>query len=104
MDDDQAAAEAGLAELIIDAAQRIAADPLALGQTLDDVISRKLRETGVQHAADLDGPFVEPLLQSAWFEALSVHAPSAGTDALLTLTEDLLDAICQTLADATSVH
>ena len=89
MHDDGSSAARALANLVVEAAHRIGADPQALAQTMDDIILRRIegaRASAVQPQSDIAG---EDLLRSAWLEALVEHSPETPISVLLSHTRDV---------------
>lgn len=64
-----------------------------------------MSEAGVAGVDDMNSDQIEPLLQAAWFEALSIQVPDKAPEQLLAMVDRLLDAMWVALArDAATFH
>lgn len=103
MHDDETTAARALAKMIIEAAQRVGADPQALAQTMDDVIQRKIDEAR-ENGRVLDPAVGEALLQSAWIEALGAHAPATAPDVIRAHAIQVLNKAADAQTLGTTIH
>lgn len=83
-----------LAEAIIRIAAQLHADPRQLGADLDQAIVSRLASRRIAHIAQVPSSVVEAILQAAWFEALSRHAPHMTDDDIERLSHRVLDEVC----------